>query len=41
MFLLISGGHAEVMKEETTVLVIKQGPYLREGDKVHFDGANV
>jgi len=38
MFILISGGHGEEMLEDTTVLVVKQGPYIQHGEKVYFEG---
>ena len=34
---LISGGHGQKFLEETVVLVVKQGPYLGEKDKVFIE----
>jgi hypothetical protein len=39
--LLVSGGHAFKMLEDTQMIEVKQGPYAGENDKVHFEGANV
>ena len=37
IFLLISGGHAEEFCDDTSLIVVKQGPYAGENDKVHFE----
>ncbi len=39
--LLVSGGHAFKMLEDTQMIEVKQGPYAGENDKVHFEGARV
>jgi len=41
LILLCSGGHAFEMLEETTMVVIKQGPYAGECDKTWFEDAGV
>jgi len=35
--LLVSGGHGFEILEEVEMIEVKQGPYLGEDDKVHFD----
>ncbi len=35
--LLVSGGHGFEVIEEVEVIEVKQGPYLGDDDKVHFD----
>ncbi len=35
--LLVSGGHGFEVLEEIEVIEVKQGPYLGDEDKVHFE----
>ena len=38
VILLIAGGHGFKVLEEVEMIEVKQGPYVREGDKTRFDG---
>lgn len=35
--LLLNGGHGFRMREDTVLFEVKQGPYMRTGDKERFD----
>lgn len=40
VILLASGGHGFVFLEESEIIEVKQGPYIGEEDKLHFNHVN-